>query len=62
MLVLTAQQGGENMLEDVQKLREVLFEFVKRAAGEKATPEEVEALPRVAEVLLATFALGCLKC
>ncbi len=28
-----------------------LFEFVKRAAGENATAEEVDALPAVAQVL-----------
>lgn len=39
----------------IEELRTVLFGFVKRAASEKATPEEVEALPRVAQVLLATF-------
>jgi len=29
-----------------------LFEFVKRAAGQGATAEEVEALPTVAQVLM----------
>ncbi len=42
-------------MEAVQELREILLKFVKRAASEKATPEEVEALPRVAEVLLENF-------
>lgn len=38
--------------EEISKLELVLFEFVKRAAAEGATAEEVEALPAVAEVLL----------
>lgn len=33
----------------------VLFAFVKRAASEEATPDEVRALPEVARVLLDTF-------
>lgn len=39
----------------MSELREVLFNFVKRAASKEATPEEVEALPRVAGVLVETF-------
>ena len=39
----------------IEDLREVLFGFVKRAASKEATPEEVEALSGVAQVLLETF-------
>lgn len=38
--------------EEVTKFELVLFEFVKRAATEGATAEEVEALPAVARVLV----------
>ena len=44
-------------MNDAQELRAVLFEFVKRAASEKTTPEEVEALPKVATILLGSFAM-----
>lgn len=37
--------------EQIKELELTLFDFVKRAAGEKATAEEVEALPAVAAVL-----------
>lgn len=37
--------------EQIKELELVLFEFVKRAASEKATAAEVEALPAVASVL-----------
>lgn len=39
----------------VKELREVLYDFVKRASSKDATPEEVAALPGVAQVLLDTF-------
>lgn len=42
-------------MHDIEELRSVLFEFVKRAASKEATPEEVEALSRVAQVLIETF-------
>lgn len=37
--------------DDVVSFREVLFDFVKRAAEKDATAEEVQALPAVAQVL-----------
>lgn len=37
--------------EQIDEFELVLFEFVKRAAKESATAEEVEALPAVARVL-----------
>ena len=39
-------------MDDAEKLKEILFEFVKRAASNEGTPEEVAALPGVARVLL----------
>lgn len=49
--------GGEDMT--AEKIRntentvvDALVEFVLRASEKDATPEEVEALPKVAEVLL----------
>lgn len=40
---------------DLNEIKTVLFDFVKRAASEEATPDEVRALPEVAKVLLETF-------
>lgn len=42
-------------MEDIQKLRSLLFEFVERAVKEDATPEELKVLPEVARVLKETF-------
>ena len=39
---------AEEQIKDFELVR---FEYVKRAASEKATAEEVEALPAVAQVL-----------
>ena len=46
-------KGGENV--DIEELRSVLFAFIKRAASEEATSEEVASLREVARVLLETF-------
>lgn len=40
---------------DIEELRSVLFAFIKRAASEEATSEEVASLHEVARVLLETF-------
>jgi len=46
-------RGGEAMTkEQIDEFELTLFKFVKRAAGEGATAEEVEALPAVARVLM----------
>ena len=37
------------------EIKAVLFDFVKRAASEKATTDEVRVLPAVAQALLDTF-------
>lgn len=39
----------------IEDIRKELFAFVQRASSEKATPDEVRALPEVARVLLETF-------
>lgn len=39
----------------IEDIRKELFAFVQRAASEKATPDEIHALPEVAKVLLETF-------
>lgn len=39
----------------IEEVRKVLMAFVKRASKENATPEELEALPKVAQVLTDTF-------
>lgn len=39
----------------IEEVRKVLMAFVKRASEKNATPEEVEALPKVAQVLADTF-------
>lgn len=46
-----------NTIEEALRTQTVaaLVEFIQRAASEKATPEEVEALPGVAGVLMAYF-------
>lgn len=42
-------------MQGEKELRDILFEFVKRASSKEATPEEVKALPEVARVLLASL-------
>ncbi len=42
-------------MEDIQKLRSLLFEFVERAVKEDADPEDKEALPKIAQILLDSF-------
>lgn len=46
-----------NTIEEALRTQTVaaLVEFIQRAASEKATPEEVEALPGVAGALMAYF-------
>lgn len=44
-------------IKTIDDLKMSLFEFVKRAAAEGATAEEVKALPAVASVLIAL--MGC---
>lgn len=39
----------------IEEIQNVLMAFVKRASEKGATPEEVEALPRVAQILVDTF-------
>ena len=39
----------------IEELRKTLFAFVQRASSEKATSDEIHALPEVAKVLLETF-------
>lgn len=39
----------------IEEIRNVLMAFVKRASAKNAPPEEVEALPKVAQILLDTF-------
>lgn len=39
-------------MEPTERLRIALLEFVERASKKDATPEEVQALPKVAEALL----------
>lgn len=39
----------------IEEIQNVLMDFVKRASKKNVTPEEVEALPKVAQVLLNTF-------
>ena len=41
--------------EHVERLENALLAFVERAASERATPEEVQALPGVARVLAETL-------
>lgn len=48
-----ALEGSDPMSsEEIKEFELTLLDFVKRAASEKATAEEVEALPAVAQVLV----------
>ncbi len=55
MAAMTKEQFDEFEHSMIEEFEFALFEFVKRAASEGATAEEVQALPAVAELFKKTL-------
>lgn len=46
---------GMRIYPEIEEMRRLLLEFIERATKKGATQTEVEALPKVAQVLVDSF-------